>query len=219
MKYDILENYIAKFSTPALEEKMSDEDAHDSELLRSIMQKTSERTNAKLTKEEQEVLAKYDLFRRDRGVHISKMPYEASDSDISNIEGGNEPERRHKKNPWYRRTRNKHDITQVNYADIARKRRARSQARIDAIIGDRIHQYGVARNDLKSAQRSRDYHQRQIDTGDDDYMKAMQKAKAEYDRAVQAANRNRDSVDTYHTPNRDRALKDIDSIFDRFNKK
>ena len=98
MKYDIFENYIAKFSSPSLDEKMSEEDAHDSELLRSIMQKTSERTNAKLTKEEQEVLAKYDLFRRDKGVHISKMPYEASDSDISNIEGGNKPERRHKNN-------------------------------------------------------------------------------------------------------------------------
>ena len=50
-------------------------------------------------------------------------------------------------------------------------------------------------------------------------MKAMQKAKAEYDRLVQNANRARDSIDTYHTPNRDNALKRIDDIFDRFSKK
>lgn len=49
------------------EAQMSPEDEHDTEILRNIVNKSIKRKNAKLTPEEQYVLAKYGLYRNDWG--------------------------------------------------------------------------------------------------------------------------------------------------------
>ena len=71
MAYDIFENYIKGILENYLEDTeiddnlylaelneaaMSAEDRHDSDILKSIIDKTSERTNAKLTQEEKDIL-------------------------------------------------------------------------------------------------------------------------------------------------------------------
>lgn len=204
-------------------EKMSEEDRHDSDILRSIIDKTSIRTNAALTQEEKDVLKKYGLDRFDRGVIANGAArYLANwDADISNPEGGNKLDRGHRyrysNGEWsYSRRSTHHNPDEINYADIARKRPARAQAYIDRINNDRITQYQDAQRDLHHAKWSRDYHQGYVDEADAKYISALQKAKQAYDDAVASATKARDTVDTYHVPQRDAAQKSMERIYDRF---
>ena len=192
MAYDIFEKYIEKILENYLEDTeiddnlylaelneaaMSAEDRHDSDILKSIIDKTSERTNAKLTQEEKDILAKYGLTREDRAVTIPGeiRYYVTSDEDISNPRGGNKPERRSGRyNARYH-----NDPSQVNYADIARKRGARDAARRAISREDQLSKWREDREEMRRQLHSRDYHQRQVDQGDDAYQKALEKARKE----------------------------------------
>lgn len=122
---NLFENYNKAFESTILEaqlesllEAMSPEDKADTELIRSVQRKIANRSNAKLTPEEQAVLDKYGIIRHDHTLAVG------SETD---------------KNGWYRRSElptpekaspmkqgkaywdrsNKPD--EVNLADMARK--------------------------------------------------------------------------------------------------
>lgn len=230
MTYDIFDRYYKHLeesltSSDHLQEKMSPEDEHDSAIIKSIIDKTSERTNAKLTPEEKEILDKYNLSRESQRVLIPGISkwYSWSDAELDSLEGGNKRERGHRRRysngeKAYHPSSTNHDSSQVNYADIARKRSERDQARLDRINNDKITEYQAAQRDLRNAIWHRDYHQEYIDKADQSYFDAIQKAKKAYDDAVKAANDARDEVDSYHSPQRDYQQKIIDSIYARFKK-
>ena len=199
-------------------EAMSDEDRHDSEIIRSIIDKTRVRTNASLTKEEKEILAKYNLRRFNNEVRVAGLKdprgysptVEAggSDSDISNPRGGYQRERRSS-------YRYKNDPSEVNYADMARKRIERAQARYDYYNQNPVAEMQARRDDLERAIHSRDYNQRQIDAADEKYQKALEDAKKAYIRAIEVAESSRDSIDRYNVPNLEKAIAEIDKILRR----
>ena len=228
MAYDIFEKYIENILETYLEDTeiddnlylaelneaaMSAEDRHDSDILKAIIDKTRERTNAKLTQEEKDILAKYGLDREDRAVIIpgAIRYYLSSDQDISNPRGGNISQRR--KNSFRNRYHN--DPSQVNYADIARKRGVRDDARRTISKEDQLHKWSEDREEMKRQLHSRDYHQRQVDQGDAEYQKALEKARKDYEAALNRAERERDSIDTYHQPNLERAQAAIDALLKR----
>lgn len=238
MAYDIFNNYMKKYLNESVENNadnnlylaelneaaMSAEDKHDSEILKSIIDKTEVRTNAKLTPEEKDILAKYGLDRYDRQVIIpDARGYSISDDDLSNPRGGNTKERAGTRYPYYDRVDPRkvyhNDPSQVNYADIARKRGARSQAKIDAILGDKITKYADERSSFKNKQWYRDYHKEYVDKADAAYQEAIKKAKDEYERAIAAAEAARDRVDEYHRPQYDKYAAEIDSMLGRNPKK
>lgn len=228
MAYDIFERYIENILENYLEDTeiddnlylaelneaaMSAEDRHDSDILKAIIDKTSERTNAKLTQEEKDILAKYGLARESQSVIIPGeiRYYTTSDQDISNPRGGNIRERRTDRwsDPYH------NDPSQVNYADIARKRGVRDAARRAISREDQLSKWREDREEMKHQLRSRDYHQRQVDQGDAEYQKALEKARKEYEAALKRAENARDSIDTYHQPNLDRAKAAIDALLNR----
>lgn len=210
---DIFEKYYKKLEEASIEEKMSPEDEYDSAILKQIIDKTRERTNAKLTQEEKDILAKYGLDREDRAVIIPGeiRYYLTSDEDISNPTGGNRSERRSGRFG----DRYHNDPSQVNYADIARKRGARDATRRAISREDQLSKWREDRDEMKRQIHSRDYHQRQVDQGDDTYQKALEKARKDYEAALKRAENARDSIDTYHQPNLDRAKAAIDALLKR----
>ena len=207
---DIFEKYYKKLEEASIEEKMSPEDEHDSAILKRIIDKTRERTNAKLTQEEKDILAKYSLDRQNQAVIIPGeiRYYLTSDEDISNPRGGNQPERRSGRfGDKYH-----NDPSQVNYADIARKRGARDSARRAISREDQLSKWREDRDEMKRQIHSRDYHQRQVDQGDDAYQKALEKARKDYEAALKRAENERDSIDTYHQPELDKAIQRINDL-------
>ena len=238
MAYDIFNNYMKKYLNESIENStdnnlylaelneaaMSAEDKHDSEILKSIIDKTQVRTNAKLTPEEKDILAKYGLDRYDHRVIIpDARGYSISDDDLSNPRGGNTRERagtRYYSSGRVDPRRVYHnDSSQVNYADIARKRGARSQAKIDTILGDKITKYADERQSFKNKQWYRDYHKEYVDKADVAYQEAIKKARDDYERAIAAAEKARDQVDEYHRPEYNRYAAEIDSMLGRNPKK
>lgn len=236
MAYDIFDNYMKKYLNESIENNIDDnlylaelneaamsaEDKHDSEILKSIIDKTHVRTNAKLTPEEKDILAKYGLDRYQNEVIIPKARgYSISDENLSNPRGGNVRERagiRYYDQADPRRVYH-NDPSQVNYADIARKRGARAQAKVDAILGDKITKYADERRSFKNKQWYRDYHKEYVDQADAAYQEAIKKARDEYERAIAAAEAARDKVDEYHRPQYDIYAAEIDSMLGRNPKK
>lgn len=101
------------------EAEMSDEDKHDSEILKQIYQKTQRRANAALTQEEKDVLKKYNLER----VPYSKNFRSAEGSYRTPIFDDKEFEGSYK---WSTGKELPPKSDKINYADRARKRPARS---------------------------------------------------------------------------------------------
>ena len=219
MLHDSLETYIEKLLSEDInmrslqEAEMSAEDAYETELLRSIIDKTRERSNARLTPEEKAVLAKYGLTREGKAVTIPGeiRYYRTSDEDISNPRGGNRPERR---SGYYSDPYN-HDPSKVNLADIARKRGARFKARRDAILGDKLNTWADDRYRLKLLIDHRDYLQKQIEEADSKYLEAIEKAKEEFNKAIERAEAARERIDTQLTPELTRVLAEIEALTTR----
>ena len=104
------------------EAEMSDEDKHDSEILKQIYRKTQERANAALTPEEKAVLQKYDLGR---STYIKNVGSVRRDIPNNNVYIFNRddvvPRIDSKTGGIYRR------FDKINYADRARKRPERGE--------------------------------------------------------------------------------------------
>lgn len=106
------------------EAEMSDEDKHDSEILKQIYQKTQRRANAALTQEEKDVLKKYNLER----VPYSKNFRSAEGSYRTPIFDDKEFEGSYK---WSTGKELPPKSDKINYADRARKRPERDAQQFD----------------------------------------------------------------------------------------
>jgi hypothetical protein len=112
------------------EAEMSDEDKHDSDILKQIFRKTQERANAALTPEEKAVLQKYNLGR---DTYIKNVGSVRRDIPNNNVYIFNRddvvPRIDSKTGGIYRR------FDKINYADRARKRPERGE-NANRFVGD-----------------------------------------------------------------------------------
>lgn len=106
------------------EAEMSDEDKHDSEILKQIYQKTQSRANAALTQEEKNVLKKYNLERVPyiKNIRSAEGPYRNSIFDDNEFKGSYK---------WSTRKELPPKSDKINYADRARKRPERDAQQFD----------------------------------------------------------------------------------------
>ena len=214
------------------EETMSDEDKRDSDLIRGIIAKMQARRNAKLTPEEQEVLAKYGIKRDTWAKELSvdgRSLHPAYDGKTSKTYQG--------WNDWHGRTIRNGDPGKINYADRARK----LPQRADSQVSDRWTSNGAinahtrrGQSTLQDVERAvaadrdrkpiqdmeqhlwdRKYHQRQIDGAQDEYDKSVGAARAKYDKEVQWA------TDTYrrHTVDAEQRRNSAQDRIDRMLKR
>lgn len=218
------------------EEEMSDEDKHDSELIRSMINKMQQRSNAAFTPEEKGVMAKYGIERNN---YRKKLSVDGRDlnRDLD--------DRTH--HYYYSKSYSNGNKNKINYADRARKLRQRKGTQIFdgpyTADNDYINSHGSSitnfdnlqdaeryadsipvRNkidDMKSALRDRKYYQKQMDNADDERQKSVDKAKAAYNKAIADADRwyKYNTVDAknsrdYHQKKIDKLLKkDLDEVF------
>ena len=110
-----------------LEAEMSDEDRKDTEILKHIYNKTQERSNSKLTPEEQAVLKKYGL-ERNSDYKTIKLPNEWGDE--AQLFRDSDKEMIRYNNYYGKRQRHTSSgAKDINYADRARKMPDRKYAR------------------------------------------------------------------------------------------
>lgn len=189
--------YEAMKSLTERRQKWSDEDKKDNELLWSIFDKRQERSNAKLTPEEQNVLKKYDIedpynFAPDTRYHYADKRVVARTSPTTNLFD----------NEVQSLGRNTKYNTKVNLADRARKQKSRYLAKKDV---DKYSQDSTDKVDqMKRALKDRDYHNKNLNDLD-----------SKYDKKIKELERQRDSSKDYNTRYRDAAQKDINKLLKR----
>lgn len=189
--------YEAMKSLTERRQEWSDEDKKDNELLWSIFDKRQERSNAKLTPEEQNVLKKYDIedpynFAPDTRYHYADKRVVAKTSPTTNLFD----------NEVQSLGRNTKYNTKVNLADRARKQKSRYLAKKDV---DKYSQDSTDKVDsMKRALKDRDYHNKNLNDLD-----------SKYDKKIKELERQRDSSRDYNTKYRDRAQDDINKLLKR----
>lgn len=212
------------------EAEMSDEDKHDSELIRSMLNKIKARSNAKFSPEEQGVMDKYgitrdngrkNLFVDDRGL--------SKDLDGKNYIG--------RYTPSY----SNGTPSKINYADRARKLRQRKDSQVFpnpySIKNDEINKHGPSYGyfdnvqdaerwaqdepmrqkvrDMQSALADRKRAQSRIDNADSEREQRVSKAKADYDRAISVADREYEYDTVGATKSKKYAQGTIDKLLKR----
>ena len=189
--------YEAMKSLTERRQEWSDEDKKDNELLWSIFDKRQERSNAKLTPEEQNVLKKYDIedpynFAPDTRYHYADKRVVAKTSPTTNLFD----------NEVQSLGRNTKYNTKVNLADRARKQKLRYLAKKDV---DKYSQDSTDKVDqMKRALKDRDYHNKNLNDLD-----------SKYDKKIKELEIQRDSSKDYNTRYRDAAQKDINKLLKR----
>lgn len=234
-QFDLMEESLIESLTRIIsklnEDQISDEDKRDSDHIRSMLDKLKKRSNARFTPEEQAVLDKYNIKR---------------DNNLRNLEVDKTPldQRIDKMNPnWDRSARyNNGNKDKINYADRARKMKDRNKNQIfkpswftkrnadinahtsgkykDTLTDMHNYSQDIETRDkiraMKDALRDRKWHKDYIDGAEDKYNKDVEKAKAEYERAIRAAEREKeDSTTGYHKKSFDRAQGEIDTLLKR----
>lgn len=106
------------------EAEMSDDDRHDSDILKQIYQKTQGRANAALTQEEKDVLKKYNLERVPymKNIRSSEGPYKNPIFNDREFQSSYD---------WNTGKRTPPKSDKINYADRARKRPERDAQMYD----------------------------------------------------------------------------------------
>ena len=166
--------YEAMKSLTERKQEWSDEDKKDNELLWSIFDKRQERSNAKLTPEEQNVLKKYDIedpynFAPDTRYHYADKRVVAKTSPTTNLFD----------NEVQSLGRNTKYNTKVNLADRARKQKSRYLAKKDA---DKYSQDSTNKvNSMKNELRNRKYYNNELNDVDSRYNKRIKDLEAERD--------------------------------------
>lgn len=183
----ILDKHKVKESLHKLcEAEMSPEDKADSELLRSIYRKIQNRSNARLTPEEEEVVKKYDLKRIDKNL-VDK-------DNTTYLFNHSEEEPDYSNNGIIRGKK-------INYADKARKLNDRQYAKkINNISkwsgGQRFQdrertnlgrEMGQDVDDMKSALYDRRHYKSRLDRANIDYDAAVLRATNQRDNKRKAA--------------------------------
>lgn len=183
------------------ESEMSDEDKHDSDVIRSMLDKMKFRSNAAFTPEEKAVMSKYGI---DRDNNTKSLSVDGRDlnRDVDTMN----------KDRYFYNTKghNNGNEKKINYADRARKLPQRKDSQIFTgpwtVDNDQINTHGYNRTnlkglqdaeryaqdipmrdkvrDMKDALRDRKWAQSSIDNADSERDRRMAKAQADYDKAV-----------------------------------
>jgi hypothetical protein len=211
------------------EAEMSDEDRHDSDLIRSMIQKMQARSNAAFTPEEKAVMQKYGIERNNWKKKLTVDGRELN----PNLDDAN-------RTYYYRKGGYSNGTpSKINYADRARKLPGRKKNQIAGdgsstfIQNADYNAHGIGRNiqhverniaddrmqeplrDMQHALNDRKYAQSRIDNADEERAKRMQAAQAAYDKAKERADRHyeMDTVDS--EASRNRAQSRIDKLLKR----
>lgn len=184
---NILDKHRVKECMNQLKEATSPEDKRESDILRNIYYKMQNRSNAKLTPEEQEVVDKYNLVR------TYNKNLKANDTDDYLFKRGEGESR----STWGSTTPNR----KINYADRARKLGTRDYAQdINSMNSwdsgktfrdkerTRINnEMGKDVSDMKDALYNRKYNNERIANAEKDYQNKVAKIEAEKELAKERA--------------------------------
>lgn len=218
-----LEAYVSNIN----EAEMSDEDKHDSELIRSMIDKMQARSNAAFTPEEQAIMQKYNINRNNTSRNLTV--------------DGRDLAREVDTNQNYYSSKNNGNPEKINYADRARKLSQRKDNQIFnqpySADNDDINVHGYKRvafsdlqdaerynqnvqmqepvNTMKNELRNRSYAQNRIDNAEKNRADRMAKAQAAFDKAKAEADRNYNYDTEYSAKERDIAQANIDKLLKR----
>lgn len=212
------------------EDKISPEDQHDSDLIRSMLAKMRGRANAKFSPEELAIMDKYGITRNNNTRNLS-------------VAGRDLSRRVDTKHPMYYSSRSysNADAGKINYADRARKLPQRAQNQVFTepwtVDNDEINAHGGSMtrlNDLQDAERyaqdvpmrdkirnmkdalsDRKHYQRNIDKADSQREAEIAAAQKKYDTAVAAADKTYKWNTETSAKYRDRAQDKIDTMLKR----
>jgi hypothetical protein len=230
---EALEEALARLN----EAEISPEDQADSDLIRSMISKMQDRSNARFTPEEQAVLTKYGITRDNGNRQLL-----VGDRTLNPKHDGQRG--RFYDQSWHSKTFSHGTPSKINYADRARKLGPRKAAQISGdgsryfyqnrdinahgrgasynpsgslLTAERNHQKAVMGDRvlrMKNALDSRKYAQDTLDAADAKRDSALAAAKRTYDTQVAAAHQNHArSIDNaskskdYHQKEIDRLLK------------
>lgn len=229
--FSYTEDCIKRLSEALNEAEISDEDKHDSDLIRSMLDKMQGRSNAKFSPEEIAVMDKYGIKRNNntKNLIVAGRDLSRDIDDPRSYSWGHE---------------NNGTPSKINYADRARKLLNRKDSQIftspRTADNDQINTHGYNRsnfkslqdadrysqdipmrdkvNDMKNSLRDRKHYQNRIDNADTERENSLAKAKAEYDKKVADAERwyKYSTVDAANS--RDYYQKKIDKMLNRTSK-
>lgn len=217
------------------EATISDEDKHDSALIRNMIAKLEKRSNARFTPEEQAILDKYGITRNNWAKSLN-----VGDRELNPSYDGSQRKVYTGYDDWKGHYVRNGDPSKINYADRARKLKDR-QFSGDTQVSGRYNANGAINahtqqgghtlqdieraaaedrdkqpvDDMKRYLWDRKYHQDQIDGAQAEYDKSVGDARKKYDDSVRWA------TDTYrrHTvdaeQSRKRAQDKIDQMLRR----
>ena len=219
------------------EATISDEDKKDSDLIRSMIDKISKRSNARFTPDEEAVLNKYGIQRNN--------DFKSLDVDGISLDSHVDSENR----TGYYTKYNNGNKSMINYADRARKipQRKDTQAwgprnryinsndwvnrhngykrnpgerkgESPLVYADRTRQNSEMQEpmrQMKQAVQDRKFYQGMIDGSQDEYNKAIETARKNYDDAVRRATDTLTYRNTNNVHSRDRAQGNIDKLLKR----
>lgn len=214
------------------EAQMSDEDKHDSALIKGMIDKIEKRSNARFTPEEQAMMDKYGITRNNWNKELS-----VDGRSLHPDYDGKQRKVYTSYDDWKGHYVQNGDPSKINYADRARKLPKRSADQIsgkwtpngyinahtrkgqstlqDVERNTRNAEMQEPVNDMKRHLQDRKWQQEYIDGAQDEYDKSMASAQAEYDRKMKYA------TDTYRrhtvdaTKSRDAAQARIDKMLKR----
>lgn len=223
------------------EAEMSDEDKHDSEILKQIFRKTQERANAALTPEEKAVLQKYNLERNPDTKNVRLSTRDIPNSNAYIFSKDDEVSRTDPKTGGFYRPSDR-----INYADRARKRPERGENAnrfsgdnfVSAPDYERQHQVDndeywngtkyqrmerIADNqqmtkdvrNMKGILQRRKYAQNFIDNSQAEQDAKINKLKAEYERRIDSLKKYYDDANQNSKARIDRANNEIDALLKR----
>lgn len=229
---EALEEVLARLN----ESEISPEDQADSDLIRSMISKMQDRSNARFSPEEQAVLTKYGITRDNRNRQLL-----VGDRTLNPKHDGQRG--RFYDQSWHSKTFSHGTPSKINYADRARKLGPRKAAQVSGdgsryfyqnrdinahgrgasynpsgslLTAERNHQKAVMGDRvlrMKNALDSRKYAQNTLDAADAKRDSALASAKRTYDTQVAAAHQNHArSIDNaskskeYHQKEIDRLL-------------
>ena len=229
--FNYTESCIKRLEEALNEAEMSDEDKKDSTLIRSMLDKMANRSNAKFSPEEIAIMDKYGI-QRDNNTRNLTVAGRDLDRDVDTMTKG-----MYSWGPSYSNGK----ISRINYADRARKLPKRKDNQIFTgpwtVDNDQINAHGYNKtnftslqsadryaqdipmrdkvNDMERSLKDRKYYQNQIDNADTERENALAKAKAEYDKKVADAERwhKYNTVDA--ASSRDYHQKKIDTLLKR----
>ena len=118
----LFENIDLLSSLSILLEEMSEEDRHDTDLIKSIMSKIEARSNAKLTPEEQAVLKKYNIERSSHELYARSLKRPGSYYPRLQLPTRSDIDKKRRYRYPYPKV---HPYDEINFADMARKRGTR----------------------------------------------------------------------------------------------